>query len=49
MKTVETLGNCHRANFSSKDVTEKEDPDWFVPDVAEDICEWGRLIGGNGG
>lgn len=46
---METLGNRYRAKFSSKDVTEKEDPDWFVADVAEDICECGRLIGGNGG
>ena len=49
MKTVVSLGNHHRAKVSSNDVAEKEDPDWFVAEVAEDTCECGRLIGGNGG
>jgi hypothetical protein len=43
------LGIRHRAKFSSNDVREREDPDWFVAEVADDICECGRLMGGNGG
>ena len=43
-------GIRHRARFSSNGATtEIEDPDWLAAELAEDTCECGRLMGGNGG
>ena len=41
--------NHYRAEFSLNNATDRDESDWFVAEVADDTCECGRLMGGNGG